>query len=42
MGMPKEGVGVSGPPPSFLPTFDGARFMLDADHGEQTFALVYL
>ncbi|MDF1799287.1 MAG: DUF2141 domain-containing protein, partial [Planctomycetota bacterium] len=23
IGMPKEGVGVSGPPPSFLPTFDG-------------------
>ena len=33
VGMPKEGAGVSGPPPSFIPKYSDARFDLgDPEH----------
>jgi uncharacterized protein (DUF2141 family) len=42
IGMPKEGVGVSGPPPSFIPKYDDARFRLEADRSEHEIELKYL
>jgi len=42
IGMPKEGVGVSGPKPKFMPSYEGARFVLDSARTEQAFGMVYL
>jgi len=42
LGMPTEGVGVSGPPPSFIPGYDGARFTLDSELSEHDIPLRYL
>ena len=42
VGMPKEGVGVSGPPPSFIPSYDEARFTLEGELSEHEIPLKYL
>ena len=42
IGMPKEGVGVSGPPPSFIPTYKDARFELKGAEYAIDVALKYL
>ena len=42
IGMPKEGVGVSGPPPSFIPTYKEARFELNGPELTFEIALRYL
>ena len=42
IGMPKEGVGVSGPPPSFIPTYKDARFELNAPEYALEISLRYL
>ena len=42
LGMPKEGVGVSGPPPSFAPSYGDARFAHDGALSEHDIALRYL
>lgn len=42
IGMPKEGVGVSGPPPSFAPTYSDAKFTHDSALSEHDIALRYL
>jgi hypothetical protein len=40
--MPKEGVGVSGPPPSFIPAYKDARFELNEPELTFEIALRYL
>lgn len=42
IGIPKEGVGVSGPPPSFIPSYSDARFTLDSDRSEHEITIKYL
>lgn len=42
IGMPKEGVGVSGPPPTFMPSYDKARFTLDKPSSKHEIELKYL
>ncbi len=42
IGMPKEGVGVSGPPPSFIPSYGDARFSLGGDQSEHEITIKYL
>ncbi|MHC4449033.1 MAG: DUF2141 domain-containing protein [Planctomycetota bacterium] len=42
IGIPKEGVGVSGPPPSFIPSYSEARFTLDSNRSEHEIKIKYL
>ncbi|MEM8884340.1 MAG: DUF2141 domain-containing protein [Planctomycetota bacterium] len=42
IGMPKEGADVSGPPPSFIPSYDDARFRLESPEHAIEIALRYL
>ena len=42
LGMPNEGVGVSGPPPSFIPTYSEACFQHENARSEHVITIKYL